>query len=77
MQFLCGYSYLCSKSELGSVGKGGGGIVVYAGSIYLVEETGGCLFVFGDYALAVSTAVLVYVIDGFVEGVYDFDAHVV
>ena len=39
MKFLCGDTYLGTKTELRSVGEGSGGIVIDTGGIHLEEET--------------------------------------
>ena len=54
VEFLGGDAYLCSETELGTVGEGGGDVVIDTGGIDLGHEAVGCGAVLGDYALGVA-----------------------
>ena len=66
-QFLGADAYLCSKTELGSVGEARGGIHIHAGGIDLRLELLGGLGVLGDDTLAMAAAVGADMLDGSLE----------
>ncbi len=73
MEFVSGDADLRAEAELAAVGEAVGDVVEDAGGIDFAEETFRGGLVGGDDGVGVVRAVLVDVIDGFIERSDDFD----
>ena len=73
MQLLGRDTYLCAQSELRSVRKGSGGIVVDTGCINMTQEQPGRLLVVGNDALAMARTILPDVGKRLIQTLHDAD----
>ena len=70
-------AYLCSQTELGTVGEAGRCVPIDAGGVDHLQEGVGGIGILGDDTLAMTATVTGDVADGCIEGVDDDNIHLI